>query len=145
MIAPLSLQQIIASGADEILFHPQMGTVPHEIIMETIAKKQGINLIGVDIGGATTDVFSVFHGIFNRTVSANLGMSYSISNVLAEATLSFVGLGFPDSVPSWGTMLIEAANVGSLARFPWTLAPAVAIFLIALSANSLTSRRNLQQ
>jgi uncharacterized protein (TIGR01319 family) len=58
------------------------------VIMETIAKREGINLIGVDIGGATTDVFSVFHGIFNRTVSANLGMSYSISNVLAEAGLA---------------------------------------------------------
>ncbi len=42
-------------------------------------------MIGVDIGGATTDVFSVFGEIFNRTVSANLGMSYSVSNVLAEA------------------------------------------------------------
>lgn len=57
------------------------------VIMETIAKREGINLIGVDIGGATTDVFSVFNGLFNRTVSANLGMSYSISNVLAEAGL----------------------------------------------------------
>jgi hypothetical protein len=42
-------------------------------------------VLGVDIGGATTDIFSVFQGIFNRTVSANLGMSYSISNVLVEA------------------------------------------------------------
>jgi uncharacterized protein (TIGR01319 family) len=58
------------------------------VIMETIAKREHINLIGVDIGGATTDVFSVFEGIFNRTVSANLGMSYSISNVLAEAGLA---------------------------------------------------------
>ncbi|BCA54041.1 hypothetical protein W02_11810 [Nitrospira sp. KM1] len=57
------------------------------VIMETIAKRNRLNLIGVDIGGATTDVFSVFGGIFNRTVSANLGMSYSISNVLAEAGL----------------------------------------------------------
>ena len=54
-------------------------------IMETIARKNGIDLVGVDIGGATTDIFSVFGGIFNRTVSANLGMSYSVSNVLAEA------------------------------------------------------------
>jgi uncharacterized protein (TIGR01319 family) len=54
-------------------------------IMETIARKDGIDLVGVDIGGATTDIFSVFSGVFNRTVSANLGMSYSISNVLAEA------------------------------------------------------------
>lgn len=57
-------------------------------ILQTIAKGRGINAVGVDIGGATTDVFSVFDGVFNRTVSANLGMSYSISNVCAEATLS---------------------------------------------------------
>ena len=55
-------------------------------ILQTIAKKENINVVGVDIGGATTDVFSVFDGTFNRTVSANLGMSYSISNVCAEAT-----------------------------------------------------------
>ena len=58
------------------------------LIMETIAKREHLNLIGVDIGGATTDVFSVFESVFNRTVSANLGMSYSISNVLAEAGLA---------------------------------------------------------
>ena len=56
-------------------------------ILKTIADQQGINVVGVDIGGATTDIFSVFDGTFNRTVSANLGMSYSISNVCAEATM----------------------------------------------------------
>jgi hypothetical protein len=49
-------------------------------------------VLGVDIGGATTDVFSVFRGpegepVFHRTVSANLGMSYSVANVMAEAGL----------------------------------------------------------
>ncbi|MDR4499208.1 MAG: glutamate mutase L [Candidatus Scalindua sp.] len=53
-------------------------------IIQAIAKKDNINVVGVDIGGATTDVFSVFDQIFNRTVSANYGMSYSISNVVAE-------------------------------------------------------------
>jgi len=58
-------------------------------IMQTIAKINDIEVLGVDIGGATTDVFSVFteDKVFNRTVSANLGMSYSISNVLATAGL----------------------------------------------------------
>ncbi len=58
-------------------------------IMQTIAKINDIEVLGVDIGGATTDVFSVFSEdkVFNRTVSANLGMSYSISNVLATAGL----------------------------------------------------------
>jgi uncharacterized protein (TIGR01319 family) len=58
-------------------------------IMQAIAKRDKIEVVGVDIGGATTDVFSVFTEdfIFNRTVSANLGMSYSISNVLASTGL----------------------------------------------------------
>jgi uncharacterized protein (TIGR01319 family) len=60
------------------------------LMMQTAAKQQNINVVGVDIGGATTDVFSVFQEIFNRTVSANLGMSYSVSNVLAEAGLENV-------------------------------------------------------
>ncbi len=59
-------------------------------ILQMIAKQEGINAVGVDIGGATTDVFSVFSGTFNRTVSANLGMSYSISNVCAEAGMANV-------------------------------------------------------
>lgn len=59
-------------------------------ILQTIAKTQGINVVGVDIGGATTDVFSVFGEVFNRTVSANLGMSYSISNVCAESGMANV-------------------------------------------------------
>ncbi|MAX35552.1 MAG: methylaspartate mutase [Gimesia sp.] len=59
-------------------------------ILQTIAEQQNINALGVDIGGATTDVFSVFNGTFNRTVSANLGMSYSISNVCASATLPMI-------------------------------------------------------
>lgn len=64
-------------------------------ILQKIAEVRNINCVGVDIGGATTDVFSVFRGadgrpVFNRTVSANLGMSYSISNVCAEAGMENV-------------------------------------------------------
>ena len=59
-------------------------------LIEMIAKEEKISVVGVDIGGATTDIFSVFEGQFNRTVSANLGMSYSICNVLAEAGLENV-------------------------------------------------------
>jgi uncharacterized protein (TIGR01319 family) len=60
------------------------------LIIEKVARRDGIAVVGVDIGGATTDVFSVFEAqgtgpVFNRTVSANLGMSYSVSNVMAEA------------------------------------------------------------
>jgi len=56
-------------------------------IMQLISKRKGLTVVGADIGGATTDVFSVFQGIYNKSVSANYGMSYSISNVFAEAGL----------------------------------------------------------
>jgi uncharacterized protein (TIGR01319 family) len=64
-------------------------------IMVTIAEQRGINILGVDIGGATTDVFSVFDGNYTRTVSANLGMSYSICNVMLEAGLANIRRWLP--------------------------------------------------
>ena len=60
--------------------------------------------------------------------------------ILAEATLSFIGLGFPDPVASWGTMLAGAGNYNAVARFPWTLTPALAIFLVVLATNLLITR-----
>jgi len=68
------------------------------LLVETVAKKEKIAAIGVDIGGATTDVFSVFQGVFNRTVSANLGMSYSISNVLAETGIENIMRWLPEDI-----------------------------------------------
>ncbi|MCD6249193.1 MAG: glutamate mutase L [candidate division Zixibacteria bacterium] len=78
------------------------------LIIQEIANKYGIEAVGVDIGGATTDVFSVFRPDgktpeFNRTVSANLGMSYSISNVFAEATLPMV--------MRWAPFIIEERDL----------------------------------
>jgi hypothetical protein len=64
-------------------------------IIKKIADTENIEVVGVDIGGATTDIFSVFQGQFNRTVSANLGMSYSICNVLAESGFNNVARWVP--------------------------------------------------
>ena len=57
------------------------------------------------------------------------------SFILAEATMSYVGLGFSDRTPSWGSMLHDAANVAVLGDFPWVLAPAGAIFIVVLAVN----------
>jgi len=55
--------------------------------------------------------------------------------ILTEAALSYAGLGFPDDLPSWGTLLQEAGNVGVLATAPWLLAPAIAIFSVVFAVN----------
>jgi peptide/nickel transport system permease protein len=60
--------------------------------------------------------------------------------ILAEATMSFVGLGFPADVATWGTML-QDANVATLGDAPWALAPAAAIFLVVLGVNLVVQGR----
>jgi uncharacterized protein (TIGR01319 family) len=54
------------------------------IAMQLISKELDANTIGVGLGGATTNVYSIYETRFVRSVSANLGMSYSISNVCKE-------------------------------------------------------------
>ena len=67
-------------------------------IIKKIAFNEKISVVGVDIGGATTDVFSVFNKKFNRTVSANYGMSYSICNVLAETGIKNISRWLSSSI-----------------------------------------------
>jgi len=54
------------------------------LAIQLIADAFKENVLGVGLGGATTNVYSVFDGRFVRSVSANLGMSYSITNVMKE-------------------------------------------------------------
>ena len=55
--------------------------------------------------------------------------------VVAEATLSYIGLGFPEPIASWGTMLHDASNVRVFVDFPWLLSPAFAMFAVVLGLN----------
>lgn len=82
-------------------------------LLKEYAENEQINVLGVDIGGATTDVFSVFQAetgerIYNRTVSANLGMSYSICNVLKEAGV--------ENIARWLPFEIDPADVRNRLR-----------------------------
>ena len=82
-------------------------------LLKEYAENEKINVLGVDIGGATTDVFSVFEApsgdrIYNRTVSANLGLSYSICNVLKEAGI--------ENIVRWLPYTIEPAEVRNRLR-----------------------------
>ena len=62
--------------------------------------------------------------------------------IMAEATLSFVGLGFAQPTPSWGAMLRDAAAVRVASDAPWMLAPAGAIVLTVLVVHWVTAARD---
>lgn len=61
--------------------------------------------------------------------------------LVAEATISFLGLGFPEPAASWGTLLFEIGNLNLIAAAPWILAPALALFLVVLSVQLVVGRR----
>nr|WP_041763474.1 ABC transporter permease [[Leptolyngbya] sp. PCC 7376] len=61
----------------------------------------------------------------------------SVGNaIITESTLSFLGLGFPPDVPTWGRMLYDAQNFLTSAPH-MALFPGLAIFLTVLSLNYL--------
>jgi uncharacterized protein (TIGR01319 family) len=73
--------------------------------MQLIADTFKQNVLGVGLGGATTNVYSVFGGRFVRSVSANLGMSYSVTNVMKEA-----GIG---NIMRWLPFNLDEEDVSS--------------------------------
>ena len=54
--------------------------------------------------------------------------------IIAESTLSFLGLGFPPDIPTWGRLLFDAKDHLDFAPH-WALFPGLAIFLTVLSIN----------
>jgi peptide/nickel transport system permease protein len=56
--------------------------------------------------------------------------------IIAESTLSFLGLGFPPDIPTWGRILFDAKDHLDLAPH-WAVIPGGAIFLTVLSINYL--------
>ena len=89
------------------------------------------------LGDSTTSV--IFRTILpNILAPLTVIASFNVASViLSEAALSFLGLGVPPSVPTWGSMLAESRD--TLVANKWWLAvfPGVAIVLTVLSFNIL--------
>jgi uncharacterized protein (TIGR01319 family) len=101
-----------APGYDKLMNWTDVDIMPtpagEGIAMQLIAKQFETNVIGVGLGGATTNVYSIFDGRFVRSVSANLGMSYSICNVLKEAGI--------DNIRRWMPFEIDEKEIINMLR-----------------------------
>ncbi len=68
-------------------------------------------------------------------IAATLGVAGAI---MAEAALSFLGLGVPPPTPSWGSMIADGRDLDQLRRAPWTsVFPGLAIGMAVLGFNLL--------
>ena len=73
--------------------------------IQLIANTYNLNVLGVGLGGATTNVYSIVDGRFVRSVSANLGMSYSVTNVMKEAGI--------ENIMRWIPFKLDTEEVAS--------------------------------
>jgi len=104
--------------------------------IEYIGQHTQLKVLACDIGGATTDLFSYSAGRLLRTVSANLGMSYSIYNVITEGGLQTVKrfLPFPtDDIELGNTFANKMIRPGSIPATPAELAVEQAVARVVLS------------
>ena len=81
-------------GYDELIRWTEEPLLPTQAavgkLLYAYAEARAVNLIGVDVGGETTDVYSVFNGIFNRSLNADIGITYGVMNIVKETGLGNV-------------------------------------------------------
>ncbi len=85
--------------------------------------------------GATKTRQMVAHILPNAIGPVIVASTIEVSSaIIAESTLSFLGLGFPPDIPTWGRLLFDAKDHLDVAPH-WALFPGAAIFLTVLSIN----------
>ncbi|UCH57231.1 MAG: glutamate mutase L [Candidatus Bathyarchaeota archaeon] len=93
---------IHSPGYDKLVKWVEGNIIPTQAaigkILYAYAQERAVNLLAVDVGGATTDVYSVHDGIFNRSLDADIGMTYGISNIMKEAGVQNIMRWIPGSL-----------------------------------------------
>jgi peptide/nickel transport system permease protein len=141
---PLLLAITILAFLGQGLFNLIMALVAQRWIQYCrVVRGQALSLRGRDFVVATRALGASDPRIIRRHILPNLiqislviGTFSMASAIISEASLSFLGLGVPPEIPTWGTMLADSRSYISTA---WWLAlfPGLCIFLTVLGINLL--------
>jgi peptide/nickel transport system permease protein len=102
---------------------------------QVLSQKQREYITAARTVGVPTRVILVRHLLPNCVTSAIVIATFGVANnIVAEAGLSFLGLGVSIDVPTWGAMLAEGRDDLDTAWWLATL-PGIAIFLVVFSIN----------
>ncbi len=103
----------------------------------TLSVREGEYVLAARALGAGSTRIMMRHVLPNIMAPLIVFTTFQLpSRILAEATLSFVGLGIQPPVPSWGNMLSQSR--GYLLAQPWLVAlPGLALTVVALGVNQL--------
>lgn len=141
---PLLLAITILAFLGQGLFNLILALVAQRWIQYCrVVRGQALSLRDRDFVTATRALGASNQRIIRRHILPNLiqvslviGTFSMASAIIAEASLSFLGLGVPPQIPTWGTMLADSRSYISTA---WWLAlfPGLCIFLTVLGINLL--------
>src|ERR1700726_1426724 len=85
--------------------------------------------------GASTPRLVIHHILPNALGPVIVAGTIEVASaIIAESTLSFLGLGFPPDIPTWGRVLFDAKDYLDIAPH-WALFAGAAIFLTVLTIN----------
>jgi peptide/nickel transport system permease protein len=114
---------------------------PARLVRGVVLSAKERDFVRAARGFGATDDYLLRRHILPETSSVILTQAAILvpQFVLAEMTLSFLGLGVPEPVPSWGTLLTSLQQYGVLVSYWWMYVPALAIVPFFLGYLGLAS------
>ena len=67
-------------------------------MLYSYSERMKANLLAVNVGGSTTDIYSVYRGVFNRSLDAELGLTYGALNVLKTVGVERIERWLPEAM-----------------------------------------------
>lgn len=112
---------------------------PGRLVRATVAAARGREYVmAARTAGASTPRILIRHILPEVTAVVTVaGVILVRQFVVAETTLSLFGLGVPEPVPSWGTMLAAAQRPRALTETWWLLAPVAGLIVVCMVYYSL--------
>ena len=110
---------------------------PARLIRGVVLSAKERDYVQAARGFGASDRYLIWRHLLPQTLSVVLTQAALLvpQYVLAEVTLSFLGLGVAEPIPSWGTMLGELQQFHVLSSYGWMAAPGVVLIVLFLSCN----------
>ncbi|PYN04995.1 MAG: hypothetical protein DME07_01475 [Candidatus Rokuibacteriota bacterium] len=141
LIIVLAIMAVLGSSLNNVIIAIVIGMlapVVRTVRSQVLSVKEQEYVVAARAIGARSARIIVRHIMPNcLAIYLILATYYLGFAIILEASLSFLGVGVPPDVPSWGGMLTAAAQ-GHITKAPWAgIFPGLAIFIVVLGFNLL--------
>ena len=141
LIIVLAIMAVLGSSLNNVIIAVVIGMlapVVRTVRSQVLSVKEMEYVVAARAIGARSARVVVRHIMPNcLAIYLILATYYLGFAIILEASLSFLGVGVPPDVPSWGGMLTAAAQ-GHITKAPWAgIFPGLAIFIVVLGFNLL--------